>query len=65
MDGVKVENSTRLYEFNTQSGSGDMVIGHCYTKLKLNYSSVMVDELTFWNHALTSVEIQAIYTMHQ
>ena len=46
------------------AGDGRVVIGRARTDLDERYASVEVDELTFWNRALTQQEIQAIYYMH-
>ena len=43
------------------AGDGRIVVGRIYTDLDLNYASVEVDELIYFNAALTSDEVQSIY----
>ena len=45
-------------------GDGRVVIGRCLTNVNIMHGSVVVDELTLWNHVLSSEEINAIYNKH-
>ena len=43
------------------AGDGRIVVGRQYTNSDRNYASVEVDELIYFNAALTSDDVQSIY----
>ena len=43
------------------AGDGRIVVGRRYTSSDEKYASVMVDELVFFDAALTSDDVQSIY----
>ena len=63
-DGTLQGNGTTKETDPYTPGDGRVVIGREFTDSDEWYASVEVDELTFWNRALTLQEIQAIYYMH-
>ena len=63
-NGVLDGSDTEKYKYSWSPGDGRVVIGRKFTDSDTAYASVEVDELTFWNRALTPQEIQAIYNMH-
>ena len=67
VDGVQANTHSEWTEFKNkmQPGDGRVVIGKCFKNANGRFGGVKVDELTFWNHILTSQEIPAIYNMHQ
>ena len=60
-DGLEVASDTDKYEEPFSSGDGRIVVGRRYKKSDEKYASVMVDELIYFNAALTSAEVQLIY----
>ena len=61
-DGQEVEidtekDPTRSYIF----GDGRTVVGRLYTDQNDSYSSVQVDELIYFDAALTDTEVRSIY----
>ena len=46
-----------------QNAPGTSVIGKSYVNLDNHYSSVIVDELAMWNHALSEAQVVQIYDM--
>ena len=42
-------------------GDGSIVVGRYYTDRDRDYASVQVDELIYFDAALTSAEVQSIY----
>ena len=51
-DGIDVGLDSRIHTYtgNRVSSSGRIVIGRLYTNQNDGYASVMVDELTLWEH---------------
>ena len=62
-DGQEVARSTNEGTGPTTPGSGEVVIGRYFTSLDGAYSSVLVDEMLFFNRELTAEEIEALYNM--
>ena len=60
-DGVLQGSDTSKDTRSRTPGDGRVLIGRAITDW---YASVEIDELTFWNRALTQQEIQAVYNMH-
>ena len=54
-------NDTTKYARSYPAGDGRIVVGRAYTDRDLLHASVQVDELTFFNKALSSTEIAAMY----
>ena len=47
---VGLDRPMQTYTGNRVSSSGHIVIGRLYTNQNDGYASVMVDELTLWEH---------------
>ena len=62
-DGQEVTGSTNGQTLSTTAGPGEVVIGRYLTTWDGGYSSVLVDELLFFNRELTPEEIQILYNM--
>ena len=62
-DGILQGSDTSKGGPSYPPGDGRVVVGRWFTDRDRDYASVEVDELTFWNRALTLQEIQAIYYM--
>ena len=60
-DGEKRPGNVEKLKKTFATGSGEVVIGACDGK----YSSVMIDELLFFNRMLTLNEIQILYNMDE
>ena len=63
-NGVLGGSDTKMVERKITSGDGRALIGRCYKDSESSPGSTMVDELAFWNHTLTTKEIQDLYTMY-
>ena len=61
IDGSKVTSDTTKTAHSSLAGDGMIVVGRIYTDKDQSYTSVQVDELIFFNRALTSVEVQSVY----
>ena len=59
-NGQVVANDTTKNERPYSAGDGRIVVGRYYPDLDRNYASVQVDELIYFNAALTSDEVQSI-----
>ena len=63
-NGVKaratIDASRRLIPLNTTISSSRFLIGKLYYNTDGNYTSVKVDELFFYNRALTEAEITSL-----
>ncbi len=46
------------------ANSGEVVLGRQFTSEDSNYADVTVDELYFWEEALGSAEIEAVYNWY-
>ena len=64
-DGHEVTSSTSGQTLSTSAGPGEVVIGRYLTTLDGGYSSVLVDELLFFNHKLSQKESQILYNMNK
>ena len=58
-DGIR-QNDTEQLVTNINPGDGRIVIGRRYSGLDEAYSSVQVDEVLFFNEALTDDEIKML-----
>ena len=64
-DGVEVGRSTQKTSYTASAGKGVVVIGKHLVHLDLEFASVMVDELLFFNRHLTEEEAQILYNRHK
>ena len=55
------ESSTHDKNYSYSPGPGTFTLNRKYTNQDNYYSSVMFDELTMWNRALSSQEVEKIY----
>ena len=56
-DGEQVGGDTIVEHVAHTEGEGKIVFGRFFTDVDARYASVAMDELLFFNHALTAVEI--------
>ena len=63
IDGAEVANDTTKYTWlQTQpAGDGRIVVGRIYTDKDERYTSLQLDELIFFNKALSTTDITAMY----
>ena len=61
IDGAKVKSVTTGSARSGSVGDGRIVVGRYYPDQDRNYASVQVDELIYFNAALTSDDVQSIY----
>ena len=61
IDGTEVASSTTKHGRSYSPGDGRIVVGRYYTNYDGNYASVQMDELIYFNAAMTSTEVQLIY----
>ena len=47
-----------------KNSTGTVTIGRLYSDRSRSYSSMMVDELTFWNRQLDESDVEALRMMH-
>ena len=52
-DGAELGSSTHKTLYNSNAGTGIVVIGKHFVQLEQDFASVMVDELLFFNRYLT------------
>ena len=64
-DGVEVGSSTQKVSYSTTAGQSVVVLGRKLVQSELDFASVMVDELLFFNRHLTEEEAQILYNMHK
>ena len=65
-NGNKVDSWITYAQARTcQSGTGKLVIGRHFSDRNFDYSSTIVDELTFWNRNLTNGEVKSIYDSYK
>ena len=63
-DGIKFYNGAEVMSATTRShnsfpaGDGRVVIGRYFTNQDMEYSSVQIDELIYFNNSLTNGEIE-------
>ena len=60
-DGVEEGSHTTRISESLSAGDGRIVVGRWYTDSDSYYSSIQVDELIFFNAALTDTDVQSIY----
>ena len=60
-DGQEVVTNTNGHLFPTSTGPGEVVIGRYLTSWDGGYSSVLVDEMLFFNRELNLEEIRILY----
>ena len=60
-DGTEVASNTTEGLGSRSAGDGRIVVGRVHTNHDERYASVQVDELIYFNAALTSDEVQSIY----
>ena len=60
-NGAEVDRDTLKSSGSRSPGDGMSVVGRLYTNLDQYYASVQVDELIYFNAALTSDDVQSIY----
>ena len=61
VDGAEVASDTTRYGGSYLGGNGRISVGRYWTNRNKDYTSVIVDELIFFNRYLTSEEIKDIY----
>ena len=65
-DGTLRESqSTGAEDGDKTTGDGRVVVGRRYINTNGDYAHVEVDELIFFNQALSTEEINQLYNMHQ
>ena len=60
-NGAEVANDTEKNVSPSSAGDGRIVLGRRYTDKDKDYASVQVDELIFFNQALTNDQVELIY----
>ena len=60
-NGTQVASETTKPSQSCPTGDGRIVVGRSYTNRDERYASVEVDELIFFNVALTGSDVQSIY----
>ena len=63
-DGTLRQASPGGSEGDETTGDGQVVIGRKYVNKNQDYSHVEVDELIFFNQALTEEEVSQLYNMY-
>ena len=61
IDGAEVRSSTTGSGRSASVGEGRIVVGRYYPDRDEHYASVQVDELIYFNAALTNEDVQSIY----
>ena len=61
LNGEIVVSDTTKAVWSQSAGDGRIVVGRHFTNLNQDYSSVMVDELIYFNARLTSDDVVSIY----
>ena len=62
-DGVKVASDTNKPGGFSAAGDGRIVVGRITTTKDSSYASVQIDELLFFNQALSNDNINLLYTV--
>ena len=64
-NGMEVANATTKSEFHRpiSSGDGRIVVGREVTNLDGSYASMEIDELIFFNNALSTTNIKLLYNV--
>ena len=60
-NGAEVGSDTDKSPGSNSAEGGRIVVGRRWVNLDQEYASVQVDELIFFNRALTNVELESIY----
>ena len=60
-DGAEVTSDTTKIPQSYSPGDARIVVGRFYTNYYQNYGSFMVDELIYFNAALTTDDVSSIY----
>ena len=60
-DGQELVSNTNGHLFSSSAGPGEVIIGRYLTSWDGAYSSVLVDELLFFNRELIPEEIRILY----
>ena len=60
-NGQEVRSYIARIWLSSSAGDGRIVVGKDYTHSDGNYASVQVDELIYFNTALTDTQVQSIY----
>ena len=60
-NGTEVANDTTKSTKPFPAGDGRIVVGRLYTDRDESYGNVQVDELIYFDAALTSDDVQSIY----
>ena len=62
LDGTEVASDRNLYKYSEPGSAGDgrIVLGRPFTNKDQNYTSVQVDEITYFNSSLSNGEIQLL-----
>ena len=63
-DNIMQSGSANSESVSPGTPSGRTVIGKRYTNSNQNHGTVIVDELTIWNRALSEAEVGPIYNMY-
>ena len=61
-DGAEVENDTIKCGGSRSAGDGRIVVGRIYTNSDEDYTSMQIDELIFFNKALSTTDIKLLYS---
>ena len=61
IDGTEVDSNTTKDAHLGSVGDGRIIVGRRYTDSNEKYGSVHLDELIYFNAALTSDDVQSIY----
>ena len=62
-DGREVRSGTIKTAIPYSAEDGRIVVGREYTDIDDRYTSILVDELMYFNQSLSLVEIEAIYNV--
>ena len=60
-NGAEVVNGTTKSDGTYSAGDGRIVVGRCYIDEDRRYASMEIDELIFFNKALTTTDIEHLY----
>ena len=60
-DGREVASDTTNFGGTYSAGDGRIVVGRIFTDRDENYASIQVDELIYFNKALTTTDIKLLY----
>ena len=64
LDGNLLVSDTTLGDVGRQAGNGQVQIGRSYTDSYLEYATVAIDEILFFNRILESDEIEALFKQY-